>query len=191
MALSWHVDYWDYIGWKDTFASPAYTARQRAYARAQRERMIYTPQAMVNGRVHMNGGAGQKIGTALAAFGSGSDTALNVPVDLVREGGDVRLKLDAMNHTSTGKYMMSVVRFEKSAAVEISRGENTGRTIEYHNIVREVRPMAMWEGKSIDVALPGDLVGGLDDNMGLAVLVQSVKGDGDPGHIVGAAQLLN
>jgi len=190
LALAWHVDYWDYIGWKDTFASAAYSDRQRSYARHQRERMVYTPQAMVNGRTHMNGAADAGIRENIELQKTTQQEAFMVIVDLVQDGEQIRLKVPEQENYSAGaKYSLSVVRFEKTAEVDVLRGENTGRKLTYHNIVRDVYPIASWEGKAMDIALPDMLLDGVGQNMNLGVIVQSVDARGDLGPIVGAAKL--
>jgi hypothetical protein len=186
LALAWHVDYWDYIGWKDTFASPDYTARQRAYARAQSERMIYTPQAMINGRKHMNGGAGTSINRTLASHESGG--ALYVDVDLKSVGDEVKLVMEPTKAASAS-YAVTLVTFDRQEEVEITRGENHGKTITYHNIVRDSMPVMTWKGEGVNMMLAQNVAASVGKDMGLAVLVQELTTDGDPGPIVGAAQL--
>ncbi len=86
VAVSFHVDYWDYIGWRDTLASPAFTARQKAYAAAQGEANVYTPQAIVNGLAGAAGGDRAEIEQAIKVT-KGVDGALTVPMRLTETGG--------------------------------------------------------------------------------------------------------
>ena len=93
MALAFHVDYWDYLGWKDTLASPQNTERQYAYAKTFKSRTVYTPQAVVNGREHLNGASGSVIAAKLGTH-AGQGQGLTVPVSLTLEGKRIRVNVD-------------------------------------------------------------------------------------------------
>ncbi|MEO0637811.1 MAG: DUF1223 domain-containing protein [Pseudomonadota bacterium] len=186
LALAWHVDYWDYIGWKDTFASSDYTARQYAYHQHRQKPSIYTPQAVINGRGHLVGSRGNHVKSALEQGQEKRD--LRVPVDLVEDEGRVWVKL-AQSDIVQGDHSVLLVLFDKKADVEISRGENRGRTITYHNIVREARQVAMYDGAELTMMVPAELVSELDDNRSMAVIVQSMPQKNQLGAIVGAAKL--
>lgn len=143
LALSLHVDYWDYIGWKDSFAKPQFTKRQKAYAVAQDRRMIYTPQVIVDGTSDVVGNepmnlAGvierQKEIPALAAIAvqvKGADDYLVDLVPLIKAAPEA---------------LVFLVRYIPSQTVAITRGENAGRTVEYTNIVTSLDPIAEWPG---------------------------------------------
>src|SRR6056297_3529622 len=142
LALSLHVDYWDYIGWKDTFASPDHTARQRGYAKANERKMVYTPQMIINGADHA-------VGTRLKDVGDLIDKHLarsggDLSVDVREEGGVVHLTA----RTPSPRAMplaVHLVRYLPEETVEIERGENAGKTITYVNIVTEMQTLAQWD----------------------------------------------
>ncbi len=187
LALGYHVDYWDYLGWKDTLASPENTARQRAYARALGSRAVYTPQAVVNGRDHLNGGKGSAIRSMLSRFARGGQ-GLTVPV-AIRSVGD-RLAIAVGDGTKPAGHdtHLTLVYFSTSTPVRIERGENAGRTVTYANAVRSMQTLGMWDGKAMELQLPGQKVADHKAD-GCAVLVQAVTADGHPGPILGAANL--
>ena len=175
IGLAWHVDYWDYLGWKDTFSSPAATERQRAYARGVGERGVYTPQIIVNGdKVAKNSSFRQSIASAL----SGS-----LPVALDAKVADGSLVVTAGD--GDGAANLVLVTFDSSQNVPIERGENAGTTVTYRNSVQGVQTIGMWKGKSLTVELPGAEYAP-KKGQGCAILLQKVSNDGAPGSILGA-----
>ncbi len=182
LVLTFPVDYWDYLGWKDTLASPANAARQRAYAIARGDRKVYTPQIVVNGREAAVGGDGAAVIGALSR-GHAND-ALQVPVTLEAEDDRIDVTVGA---STAGPHPAEVWVFalQRRSTVPIGRGENAGRTVTYANVVRKMTRLGAWDGAQIHFEIPAqDLA--RDDVDGLAVLVQSGNG-GRPGQIVGAA----
>ena len=156
VPLALHVDYWDYIGWADTFADPAYTMRQKAYARAAGSRSIYTPQMVVGGVDHIIGTHPRELAAAIRVH-AGTDS----PVTLTarRDGGTLHIAAEAEGALARAT-MVQLVRYRPSASVSIERGENAGRTIDYTNIVASWQPLAEWDGRAplaIDAAVDGDL----------------------------------
>ena len=142
LALSLHVDYWDYIGWEDTFASPDHTARQRGYAKASERKMVYTPQMIINGADHA-------VGTRLKDVGDLIDKHLarsggDLSVDVREEGGMVHLTARTPS-PRTMPLAVYLVRYLPEETVEIERGENAGKTITYVNIVTEMQTLARWD----------------------------------------------
>ncbi len=184
LSLSWHVDYWNYLGWKDTFSEAQFTDRQRRYATSLKERQIYTPQAIVNGRDHTVGSRKGKIDGMMKGFSSGSK-GLSVPITVkvtkdqmqIRVAGSASLK----NHPT-----LYMVYYNRSEKVKIERGENRGKTIVYHNIVREIQMLGMLKGGAISVDLPLSEIkrAGYDS---CAILLQETNADGSPGAIIGAS----
>lgn len=175
IGLAWHVDYWDYLGWKDTFSSPAATSRQRAYARGIGERGVYTPQIIVNGdTVAKNSSFRQSIASAL----SGS-----LPVQLDAKISDGSLVVTAGG--GDGSANLVLVTYDSSQNVPIERGENAGTTVTYRNSVQSVQTIGMWKGKSLTVELPGSEYAP-KKGQGCAVLLQKVSNGGAPGPILGA-----
>ena len=156
VALSMHVDYWDYIGWKDSFASPKFTARQRAYARAGDRRMVYTPQMVINGADHVVGNRSLDVKDLI-----NHHKAMQGRVELMarRVGGRLSVEASAVPGT-TGKATVLLFRFRPQSKVEITRGENAGRTLSYANVVTEMAVLAEWnlsQPLALDVPLSGDL----------------------------------
>mgnify|MGYP006187162049 CR=1 FL=1 len=92
IALSLHVDYWDYIGWKDEFAHPGFTKRQKAYAKAAGERMVYTPQMIVHGGVRVVGHEPEAVAAAIAAA---ADRPAPVRLTVRRQGGQIMIEVEA------------------------------------------------------------------------------------------------
>jgi hypothetical protein len=182
VALSFSVDVWDYLGWHDTLASPKFTERQRTYAATRGDGAIYTPQAIVNGIAHVNGADEAKITRAIEKTGK-TIAPMFVPIRLSKEDG--KLVIDAggaASGTAPKDATLWLAVVAKSIPVEIRRGENQGRTIIYNNVVRELIPIGMWNGKPMTVRLPRDsfMRPGTER---CAVLLQQ----GKAGPIVGAA----
>jgi hypothetical protein len=163
IPLALHVDYWDYIGWQDVFANPAFADRQRAYAKAAGEKMIYTPQIVVGGGERVIGSDPEKVLAALERH-----VAKNPAVTLmvVREGAQLVIRLQADPPLSEGT-MVQLVRYRPSATVDIERGENAGARISYHNIVTSWQEIGTWSGKE-----PAEIKAGLDGDGPAVVIVQ-------------------
>ena len=175
IALALHVDYWDYLGWKDEFANPEHTKRQRAYARAKGERTIYTPQMVIGGQDHVIGSKPMKIGQLIQTHAGQSQP---VRVKLQRSGDTVSIRASASGDVSG--LVVQLVTFLPKASVDIRRGENAGRRITYHNVVQKMAVVGTWDGasdfsKAVRVA----------EGTPVAVIVQ----ERSAGPIVGAAQL--
>ena len=187
LVLSLPVDYWDYLGWKDTLASPEYTHRQRLYAAVQRKSRVYTPQMMVDGQEDAVGSRESTVRQmierrrrALAA-GSGADAGLRVSHEA---DGSVQA------HVSSGlvgadSATLWLVRLRGQVPVDIGRGENRGRTITYANVVREMVPLGSWYGGGWTIGVP--LEGG-EASDGIALILQADK-EGQPGvgEVLGTA----
>ena len=185
LALSWHVDYWNYLGWSDTFSDPLFSARQRAYARSFRRRGVYTPQAVVNGRMHEVGSREAIVHAVLADF-AGTPRGLSVPLDCEGSGGgfDVRAR-------AQGAATLYAVTFDPRRTVTIERGENAGRDMVYHNVVRSLAPVAMMKEGRLDATLPPEALSGgaVEPGARSALLLQRVGRDGALGPILGATVL--
>src|SRR5262249_13335355 len=151
VALSLSVDYWDYLGWKDTLASPKFTARQRAYARTRGDGAIYTPQMVVNGMTHVNGSDEAQVARAIDKTGR---ALVGGSVRLSESDGRLVIETGGLAPGATGKdATIWVAVLAKSVEVPIERGENQGKTITYHNVVRELMPVGTWSGKPMTVEL--------------------------------------
>lgn len=189
VALAYHVDYWDYLGWKDTLSSKKNTERQYGYMRAFKTRSVYTPQAVINGRVHVNGASRVAVDNALAGMDRTARGML-VPVTVTRQGDGVVIDAgDAGTHApATANAHVVVVYFDPPQTVSIGKGENSGRSQVYWNAVSDIQTAGMWHGKAQRYELP---MSAIAKKGGCAVLLQAVGADGLPGPILGAALVRN
>ena len=184
LAVSMPVDYWDYLGWTDTLASPANSQRQRDYASSRGDRMVYTPQVIINGIAAAPGYDQRIIDNTISTTKSqlGGNRVL---VDMGSSGEEIVVRVDAA--IEGGEYRSGtlwLMLFEKQVVVPVARGENAGRTIAYTNVVREMTPVGTWNGDKAVYTLPkADLMS--RGHEGCAVLLQS----GMAGPIIGAAIL--
>ena len=174
IALSFHVDYWDYLGWRDTFASSEYTARQQIYRDAFDAPMIYTPQVVIGGRTSVPA-------TRRAAILDAIDAALEPetggPIRI--EGGDGMLEARLAAVDMPRPCTVWVAKYRKSATVAIERGENAGRTLDYHNVVTSLDRIGEWDGRAGEtVMLPQP-----EPGEGVAIWLQ----DGPGGPVMAAA----
>ena len=182
MALSLSVDYWDQLGWKDTLASPRNTARQHAYAKALGSGNVFTPQMIINGAAHAIGSKLPQIEAAIAKTTAKADG--RVVVTAVAHGPKTVIEIGA-----AAKGMVAdvgtvwLVRLQPRVEVEIKRGENRGKRLAYHNVVREVSAVGMWSGKAMRIELPTSAV--MEPGERCAVLLQH----GEVGRVLGAAWL--
>ncbi len=186
LALSMPVDYWDYLGWTDTLASPANSRRQRDYASIRGDRMIYTPQVVING-IAAAPGYDQKVIDDKVAITKSSMEAHNVSVDM--ESTDNNIIINVASAAAGGNYQSGTVwllLFENQIEVPVARGENAGHTITYTNVVREMTPVGTWNGDQAVFTLPKAEIMSRGHE-GCAVLLQS----GPAGPIIGAAILDN
>ena len=177
LTLSFGVTYWDQLGWKDTFASPQYTARQWDYAHALHHSEVYTPQVIVNGRADITG----RDKAQLESLILGEANLIAPPVAI--DSGHAHVGEDVLVRT-VGKgahYDVWLVRFDpRIENVPIARGENSGLTLPHRNVVKQLVKLGVWNGAAADFSLPAAAQTGLKS----AVLVQ--KGAG--GAIVAAAR---
>jgi hypothetical protein len=169
VALSFPVDYWDYIGWKDIFASPVFTARQQAYARLSADGRVYTPQAVIDGVKAEVGSDKAAIDRAMSAP-TQAGGAMSVPMSIEESGGYLRVDVGAGQPAGAGVYVLRVV---ESRTVEIGRGENSGRSVTYTNVVRAMNKIGDWNGQPAHF----DMLELKADGEGYVVLLQA----GDPG----------
>jgi hypothetical protein len=144
IALSLHVDYWDYIGWKDEFAEPGHAKRQRAYAAVAGRNSVYTPEMIVNGTSDIVGAKPMELAMVIEKH---KEQAKAVSVTM-RAAGEGRIAIEA-NALQPGLEPMDVilVRYQPTRTARITRGENAGRTIEYVNVAQDWQRVAQWDGK--------------------------------------------
>jgi hypothetical protein len=185
IALTLPVDYWDYLGWKDTLALAGHTARQRAYARSRGDREVYTPQAVINGAVHAIGSDKAAIEKAIKKSREHA-TALALPIAVAVAGDKVTVSVPAAaDDKAQGEVWFCPI--SRTVAVAVGRGENSGRTLTYNNVVRRWIKLGDWSGKAETFTLLlQDFQNGQID--AAAVIVQS-GGASTPRLMLGAAQV--
>jgi len=185
IALSMPIDYWDYLGWKDTLADARFTARQKAYSKVRGDREVYTPQAVVNGETHVIGSDRAGIESAIGATRK-SDEVMSVPVTMTQAGKQITVSVAAAGRTHTATHgEVWLCGISKAVPISIGRGENRGRELTYYNVVRNLVKVGDWNGKpeSWTVSLDSVAQDGVD---GAAVLIQDGNRD-KPGPMLGAA----
>lgn len=176
IPLALHVDYWDYIGWVDSFADPAHTRRQQDYARVAGHGTIYTPQMVIGGRDHVVGTKPMDVADFIQAHRS---QITGVEIDVTRSGNRVRITGDAARPLGQGA-MVQVVRFMPQQTVDIRQGENAGRQLSYANIVTDWRVVGDWSGRSdLDLSVQ------VDGSQPIVVIVQ----EQGPGAVLATAVL--
>ncbi len=177
IALGLHVDYWDYIGWADTFASPQFTRRQYAYARAAGRNMVYTPQMIIGGSERVMGNEPMQVADLIMSH---RDVEYPVRISLSRADAQLTVRAEATMALPEYPMIVQIVRYDPMQTVEITRGENAGNTITYANIVTEWTRIGEWTGEapfSLSLADAGD---------DPVVAIVQMAG---PGAILGAARL--
>ena len=143
IALALHVDYWDYIGWKDEFADPSFTARQKGYARAAGARSVYTPQMIIGGQDHVIGTRPNEVAAHLANH---MKKAPAVDIQTERSGNRVTVRARA-NQRVGNDVVVQLVTYRPLSTVQSKRGENAGRTLDYTNVVTSWVEAESWSGR--------------------------------------------
>ena len=186
VALTFAVDYWDYLGWKDSFARPEFSRRQRGYAEARGQGGVYTPQAVVNGREDVIGTDEHAIQERLRAMRQdGLGPSVEISARIVGDRVVVSVPAGSLGTAKTAA--LWIASYRTPQAVTIARGENTGRTVTYYNVVERWQVLGMWDGQPLTVELPlADVA--QDSTGGLAVILQT-KANGRPGPILGASRI--
>jgi len=181
LALTYAVDYWDYLGWRDTFAKEDYSTRQRAYMKRMSGREVYTPQIVVNGTAETAAIHADKVDQLI----SKAQRTKGLPSPQIRQRSDTRISVGSGRYPKSGAEVW-LVRFDPSdQAVEIKRGENRGKTMVYHNVVRELVRLGSWTGRARSYTLPAAEAESTDDGLEGVILVQGAKG----GRILGSLSL--
>jgi hypothetical protein len=144
IALALHVDYWDYIGWADTFAQPAFTARQHGYAHASGTTLVYTPQMVVGGVDRIVGVRPMEVADAIRRH---ADLPPEITVAVrALPGGAFRITAEPRAGAAPGPLEVHLVRFSPHEQVSIEGGENAGREADHYNVVRSWAVVATWDG---------------------------------------------
>jgi hypothetical protein len=180
VTMSLPIDYWDYIGWKDTLAKPRHTARQRFYARARGDGEVFTPQVVINGKIHAVGNDKTAIEEAIAESRREGAT-LSVPVTLATADGKLNVSIAAAAEKAGGEVWLCALG--TAVPVAIGRGENSGHTITYHNVVRRWLKLGDFTGAARTFSVP---LTDLESADAAAVIVQAGTAD-RPGTMLGAA----
>jgi len=182
IGLSLNIDYWDYIGWRDTLASPANTKRQRDYARKRGDNRVYTPQMVINGHRHT---VGSDRRAALAIIDEESRRTGMSVVDMSISGAGAEIAVfvgaapsDVMRKEST----IVLITLLPVVTVAIEKGENAGRQVSYYNVVRKIMPVGMWYGDAASVKLPKETLLSTSEECCVGLLQINSSG-----HIIGAA----
>jgi hypothetical protein len=172
LALGFHVSYWNYIGWKDTFATDATTKRQYAYARPLGSASVYTPQMVVGGRAHTVGSDASEIERLV---GHARKNAGQVTVAIEATGVSVG--------AGEGRGTVTLACYDARHEVKVARGENGGRVLGYSNVVRHLDSLGDWSGAPLRFAvdLEAQRAAGRD---GCVALVQQPG----PGAVIGVAR---
>src|ERR1019366_767081 len=185
IALSMPIDYWDYLGWKDTLADARFSARQKAYSQMRGDRDVYTPQVVVNGSAHVIGSDRAGIESAIGATKK-ADGVMSVPVTMTLAGKQITVSVAA---SSKGPAAMHgevwIGSVSQAVPISISRGENSGREITYYNVVRNLLKVGDWNGSPGSWTVPLENISreGVD-----AAVVYVQDGNRDkPGPMLGAA----
>jgi hypothetical protein len=185
IALSLAVDYWDYLGWKDTLALSGHSNRQRAYAKARGDRQVYTPQVVIDGAVHALGSDKAAIERAIRQTRE-QNAPLTLLVKIERSGDKLTVTVSE-SKDEKGQAEVWLCPITRSVPVVIGRGENSGQTITYTNVVRRWIKLGDWTGKAEIFSVPVRDVqsGGIDS---AAVVVQSGTAS-VPKLMLGAVQI--
>ena len=175
LALAFHVDYWDELGWRDRFELRVATQRQRQYARQLGSASVYTPQMVVDGTADVVGGDAAGVARLIAA------PRANVPVQISVRDGELLVSVAAAAGMPAAE--VTLLSYLPQAQTAIGRGENAGRALREYNIVRSCTALGRWHGAAAEWRLRvADFPA---DARAVAVLVQQPG----PGAIIGAAQL--
>ncbi|MBF9197439.1 DUF1223 domain-containing protein [Microvirga terrestris] len=184
VALSLPVNYWDYLGWKDTLAHVAFTERQKAYAHSRSDRQVFTPQMIVNGKKSSIGSDRAQVEKAIQLTTKGRKT-LPVTVNIAEQNDTVTITVEETPDTTQREAEIWILPVLRSQTVPIERGENRGKTITYANVVRGLNRVGEWRGGSARFEVPLDMARKGGD--AYVVLLQGTDA-ARPGLILGAAK---
>jgi len=181
LALSYHVDYWDYLGWRDTLAQPINTERQRAYARDLGLQYVYTPQMVIQGAYQAIGSDRQAVLDQITRARPGNP----VPVTIDRDGdGEIVISIGAASGTEDAAVWLAL--FDSEHVTRVGGGENRGRELRTFNAVRSFTNVGSWNGEAMSISVPAPAPATSGEGDGCVVIVQANAG----GHVLGAARLM-
>ena len=188
LTLSWHVDYWDYLGWADAFARPEHTARQEAYADVAGERGVYTPQIIIDGQDTL---LSLHRAALLALIDEHAARPPAIMVSAADEDGVHVIDLTP-RAVVPGGVEVALVRYLPLRSVQVKAGENRGRTIDYTNIVLGSEVLTRWTTRAplrVTVRPGSDPNDAYPDDTQHAILIQEALAGGQPGRILSAVRL--
>jgi hypothetical protein len=179
IVVSLNVDYWDYLGWKDTLAKPEFTKRQRDYARARGDGDVYTPQMVINGEAPAVGSRKSQV-TNVIAESPGSAGTVGLAVHMMKD----EVRIDASAAPALAEATLWLMSVAPKVTVDIGRGENAGTQVTYHNVVRSITPMGMYHGAAAQFSMPRQAVVSKDAAFCLAIMQRDMVG-----QVVGLAKI--
>lgn len=177
IGLALHVDYWDYIGWKDEYANPDHTDRQRAYAREGGRTMIYTPQMVVNGQQDVVGAKSIELNRLIDAHLTAPPEA---EVSATRTANEVSMNVVPIELPDDETYDVRIVQYSPMRRTSIRRGELAGHDLDYANVVENWQIAGRWDGQT-----PQSFTATLSSELPAVVLIQR----SGHGPIVAAARV--
>lgn len=187
LVLSWHVDYWDYLGWTDSFARPEFSQRQKGYNLSRGARSLFTPQMIVAGEVPLDEPNPAALMTAVK-----HERAEGDHVAISRRDKDGRSEIELTPLTALpGEIAVQLIRYLPARTVDIAGGENVGRHLNMHNIVVSNEILARWDGRTplrMTVTLGAGPSKDLPPDTRHAIIVQQMQGQ-RPGEIFATIRL--
>ena len=185
IALSMPIDYWDYLGWKDTLADARFSARQRAYSQMRGDRDVYTPQAVDNGSAQVIGSDRAGIEGAISNTKK-SDAVMSVPVSMTLSGKQLHVSVAASHAGPVANHAeVWICAVSKAVPISIGRGENRGHEVTYHNVVRNLLKVGDWNGAAGSWTVPLENIS--RDGVDAAVVYVQDGNREKPGPMLGAA----
>jgi hypothetical protein len=184
IALSMPIEYWDYLGWKDTLADSRFSARQKAYSQMRGDRDVYTPQVIVNGSANVIGSDRAGIESAILNTQKAVGV-MSVPVTMTLSGKQINVSVAASKATTPGHGEVWICSVSKAVPISIGRGENRGRQVTYYNVVRNILKVGDWNGSSGSWSVPLENVS--RDGVDAAVVYVQDGNRDKPGPMLGAA----
>ena len=183
IALSMPIEYWDYLGWKDTLADSRFSARQKAYSQMRGDRDVYTPQVIVNGSANVIGSDRSAIDSAIQNTQKAG--VMSVPVTMTLSGKQINVSVAASKAAAPAHGEVWICSVSKAVPISIGRGENRGREVTYYNVVRNVLKVGDWNGNSGSWTVPLENIS--RDGVDAAVVYVQDGNRERPGPMLGAA----
>jgi hypothetical protein len=185
IALSLPIDYWDYLGWKDTLADSRFSARQKAYSHMRGDRDVYTPQVVINGATQVIGSDRDKIEHAIEDTRK-TEAVMSVPVSMTISGKQVNVAVAASaNGPGGARGEVWICSVSKAVPITVGRGENRGRELTYYNVVRSWLKVGDWSGSAANWTVPLENIS--RDGVDAAVVYVQDGSRDRPGAMLGAA----